>query len=116
MASAFSRPQALQKIFGQVCYTKGINKAITRAGNFFKDKDGKWAIVAFPNVLLAAWIAIIILTKFIPENNLHLSLSLLGSAVLFAWAYLELTDGTSYFRRVLGAVILLAVIIGYFLP
>jgi len=78
---------------------------------FFKYKDGKWAIVAFPNVLLAAWIAIIILTKFIPENNLHLSLSLLGSAVLFVWAYLELTDGTSYFRRVLGVAILLAVII-----
>lgn len=91
-----------------------MDKAFTVIGKFFKDKDGKWAIIAFPNVLLAAWIAIIIITKFIPKNNLHISLSLLGSAVLFAWAYLELTEGTSYFRRVLGAVILLVVIIGFF--
>jgi hypothetical protein len=91
-----------------------MGKVFKNTKLFFKDKDGKWAIVAFPNVLLAAWITIIILAKFIPENNLQHSLSLHGSAILFAWAYLELTEGTSKFRRVLGAVILLAVIISFF--
>lgn len=91
-----------------------MGKVFKNTKLFFKDKDSNWAIVAFPNVLLAAWIAIIILAKFIPENNLHHSLSLLGSAILFAWAYLELAEGVSYFRRVLGAAILLVVIISFF--
>jgi hypothetical protein len=34
----------------------------------------------------------------------------LGSALLFTWAYLESTRGVSYFRRLVGLVILAAVV------
>jgi len=84
--------------------------------SFFKDRDGHWAIIAFPNALLLAWLASVILTKFIQDGKAHDGLSLLGSATLFAWAYLELTEGVSSFRRVVGAIILLTVSVGYFVP
>jgi len=93
-----------------------MNKVHARISDFFKDKTGNWAIIAFPNVLLTAWVVTMILTKFMYGSALHDSLSSLASAILFAWAYLELTEGTSYFRRVLGAIILAVVIIGFLVP
>ena len=77
---------------------------------FFKDKRGHWAIVHFPNALLSAWIVLLI-ANFLLHNQ---HVRLLQSAVLFAWAYLELTQGTSYFRKTLGAIILLAITVGFF--
>lgn len=91
-----------------------MGKVFNRIESFFKDKDGKWAIIAFPNVLLTAWLVVIILTKLIQDGNVHQGLSLLSSSILFAWAYLELIEGTSYFRRLLGVIVLLVVIVGYF--
>lgn len=84
------------------------------ADRFFKDKQGKWVIGQFPNGLLIAWLVIMLVTMLLPKTPFSHSLNLLGSAVLFTWAYLELTDGASYFRRTLGTVVLLATIIGFF--
>jgi len=78
---------------------------------FFKDKQGKWGIIQFPNVLLSIWI-ILLLVNFLTNNQ---PLKLLQSAVLFAWAYNELTRGLSYFRKSLGAIILLVVTVGFFM-
>ncbi|MDB5177851.1 MAG: hypothetical protein JWO61_234 [Candidatus Saccharibacteria bacterium] len=99
-----------------VCYTVGMSEIFNWIKPFFKDKNDKWAIIAFPNVLLTAWLVATILNMFIHDGKVHSDLSLLGGAILFAWAYLELTQGASYFRRLLGAIILLAVIMGYFVP
>jgi len=34
----------------------------------------------------------------------------LASSFLFMWAYLELTQGASYFRRFLGLIVLLGIV------
>ena len=78
---------------------------------FFKDKDGHWTIIQSPNVLLSAWIVLLLLNLFINYQPTRL----LQSTVLFAWAYLELTQGTSNFRKLLGAIILTGVTVSFFI-
>ncbi len=83
-------------------------------GRFFKDKNGKLAVAQFPNILLLVWIVLTILIWLLAGATFVPSLRMLQNAVLFAWAYLELTSGTSYFRKALGAVVMAAVVGGYF--
>ena len=67
---------------------------------FFKDKDGHWAIMQFPNVPLAVWLALVVVNLFLHSQQVgHLQ-----SGVLLVWAYLEITEGTSRFRKALGVV------------
>lgn len=77
---------------------------------FFKDEHGKWAVVQWPNILLWAWIGIVAVSLFWHDSHLKI----LQSCVLFAWAYLEITEGDSYFRRILGAVVMATVLFGIF--
>ena len=82
--------------------------------NFFKDKNGKWAVVQFPNPLLITWLLLTLAQMFVGSGHLHSGIHQLGSAVLFAWAYIEITDGNSSFRRLFGGVILLSVLLSFF--
>lgn len=81
---------------------------------FFKDKDGKWAILEFPNTILMIWLVIIVANMVITDAEIRKSLGQLGSAVLFAWAYIELTKGSSYFRQTLGGLVLIMLVISFF--
>ena len=92
-----------------------MRKALQTLQLFFTDKNGKWAIIAFPNGLLLAWLLIVIIGMLVNDEALKNSLGRLNNAVIFVWAYLELTTGVSYFRRVLGGFILLVITIGYFI-
>lgn len=85
-----------------------------RLKQFFKDKDGKWAIIAFPNGLLLAWVLLIVIGMLISDGELKNNLGRLNNAIIFVWAYLELTTGTSYFRRVLGGCIFFGLTISFF--
>jgi hypothetical protein len=87
-------------------------KPIT-AKSLFKDDDNKLAIWQMPNVLLSSWIATKLL-GFIVTGRFKSGLDLLGMAVLFAWAYSELNTGVNYFRKVLGLVVLVPIVIGFF--
>ncbi|MFA5135737.1 MAG: hypothetical protein WC505_08215 [Patescibacteria group bacterium] len=82
--------------------------------SFFKDRHGKWAVVQFPNTLLLTWLMLIVIGVFVHDNSLKTSVDQLKNTVLFAWAYLEFAKGISYFRRVLGGVIMIMIVIGFF--
>lgn len=90
------------------------DKAHSSLDWFFKSKDGKWAIVQTPNTLLMFWLVLTVGIRMVDGGELRDGLGLLRDAVLFAWSYLELTSGTSRFRRVVGATIMILVIIGFF--
>lgn len=79
-----------------------------------KDKHGHVVLWQAPNVLLASWIVLKLITWPLNSGQLKSGLSLLGTAVLFAWAYLEATKGVNYFRKLLGIVVLVIIIIGFF--
>lgn len=90
-------------------------KLNTVTNKIFKDKDGRWTIVQSPNTLLSIWVVLTVIIMLLGDTSIRTSAQLLQNSVLFAWAYLELTNGDSYFRRFLGASILVAVILGYFI-
>ena len=81
---------------------------------FFEDKDGKQTIIQFPNPLLLAWLVILAATLIPIDSEFKTQLRNVNTAVLFAWSYLEVSQGSSYFRRVLGGVIIGLIILGFF--
>lgn len=77
---------------------------------FFKDRNGRWAIAQFPNVLITGWIVVLLANLFLHSQPVKS----LQDALLFAWAYMELIQGVSYFRKVLGAVVLIGLVVSFF--
>ena len=81
---------------------------------FWRDKAGKVVIWQSPNIPLSAWLLFLVLAKIYPNGDLHEGLAFMSSAAIVTWAYLEIVSGKSYFRRLLGLIIMLFTIIGYF--
>ncbi len=74
--------------------------------SFFKDTHGNLAVIQRPNALIVIWVALQLISLVLldhPRQGLHT----LSFAVLFTWSYLELTQGISPFRKLLGAIIML---------
>ncbi len=82
--------------------------------SFFRDSDGNTVIWQAPNVPLYGWFMFKVLAVVVATGRFHSVFSKLSAALLFTWAFLELTSGVSYFRRLLGLMVLLTVVVGYF--
>lgn len=82
---------------------------------FFKDKQGKWAVAQVPNIPLILWFLLSFVAHIIKGGHAKEGFALLAHAALLTWSYLEITSGISRFRRVLGAIVLAAVSIGFFI-
>ena len=81
---------------------------------FVRDKEGRIAVWQTPNFPLVAWIVFKMLSMVVTQKNLQDGFSLISSAFLFTWAFLEMTEGDSYFRRVIGLVVFAALLVGFF--
>lgn len=81
--------------------------------SIFKDREGRVVIWQSPNFLLVAW-AFCRLITFVVNANLEIGFSRLGSAFLFAWAYLEVRSGVNIFRRILGLIVACVTIWSFF--
>ncbi|HEY0964941.1 MAG TPA: hypothetical protein VGE13_00495 [Candidatus Saccharimonadales bacterium] len=81
---------------------------------FICDKHGRAVIWQKPNLPIIGWFAFMVVSHLLGPGALRSGLELLSAAFLFTWAYLEITQGASPFRRVLGAVVFVIVIIGFF--
>jgi hypothetical protein len=77
---------------------------------FFKDKHGNWGIWQWPNAPLWTWIVSWALIRILPYGQLGFAASLVSFGALFTWAWLEIFQGISYFRRTLGAVVMIVTI------
>lgn len=60
-----------------------------------------------PNLPIFVWLAATILGKLIEQGTPHKILGVVAFGAIFTWAWLELTDGTNYFRRALGLAVLI---------
>ena len=85
------------------------------ANAFIRDKHGTIAVWQTPNIPLGGWFVLMVAAYFIPAGGVKTGLHSLSSAFLFTWSYLEITSGVSPFRRVLGGVVLIGVLAGFFL-
>lgn len=91
-----------------------INNSAAKQQGFFKDGDGRIVLWQLPNIPLIGWIIFKILSMVIAQEHLKAGLTLLSSAFLFTWAFLEITKGANYFRRLLGLLVLIATVAGFF--
>lgn len=88
-------------------YTKGMPDYLT---NFFKDKNGKVVLGQTPNAPLVGWFVFLVLAHVIPTGRWQQVAGYVSFGFIFTWAWLELTQGVNYFRRLLGAVVLILAI------
>jgi hypothetical protein len=80
---------------------------------FCKDTSGRIVIWQSPNVPLAGWFICMIASKLAEKGQFATGLGYVSSAFLFTWAYLEITAGANYFRRLLGLVILISIVVSH---
>lgn len=86
----------------------------TMAHKFFANKRGEPVIWQWPNTLLWIWIALKVFILIVSDESLKTHVGNLSAAILFTWAYLEISEGESLFRRILGTLVAIVVIIGFF--
>lgn len=91
-----------------------LSKESIRVQRFFKNKDGHIVLFQWPNFLLWSWIFLKLLAYLLPNGSWHVGAEQLSRAVLFAWAYLEITTGVNYFRRLFGLLVIMYIVVSYF--
>lgn len=79
--------------------------------NIWKDNHGKVVLWQSPNSLLYGWAIFAVIFHLLHSGNLKDLGLFISDAFLFVWAFLELTSGVDYFRRALGAVVLVSMIV-----
>jgi hypothetical protein len=75
---------------------------------WFRSKDGELAIGQLPNPALAVFIAAALIGLLDLSDRNATVLQGIADGALLVWALDELVRGSSPFRRVLGAVVLVA--------
>lgn len=78
--------------------------------NFLSNRHGRIVVAQPPNVPLIAWAVFAIAARLVDDRWAGF-LDFLSGAALVTWAYLEITQGESPFRRVLGSGVLLVLLL-----
>jgi len=87
-----------------------IKQIVTK---FIRDRNGKIVLWQIPNLPLIGWFVCLVISHLISAGVIRAGFASLSTAFLFTWAYLEIKEGASYLRRVLGAVVLASVLMSF---
>jgi hypothetical protein len=78
----------------------------------FKDTHGRVVVYQHPNPPLVIWLIATAATFFLSHvPPLNRGFHALAFGALFTWAWLELVGGVNYFRRTLGVLILIYLLV-----
>lgn len=78
--------------------------------DIFKDKSGKIVIAQKPNLPIKVWFFAFLISKLpLPQILTEIS-SLIAFGAIFTWAWLEIFDGVNLWRRALGGIVMLFII------
>jgi hypothetical protein len=77
----------------------------------FRDSQGTVIIVQPPNLPIWIWVASTSLKFVLTRGPIFEGLDAIAFGSLFTWAWLELFEGVNYFRRALGAIVLIGAIV-----
>lgn len=69
-----------------------------------------FVVAQFPNLPLGVWIAATVIAKITSGTVESVSLAI-AAVALSVWAYFELSDGVNWFRRLLGAGVLVYIVV-----
>jgi hypothetical protein len=78
---------------------------------FIRDKNGTPVLWQPPNVPIILWAALGITARFVQHAPWHALLSVTSTMSLIVWALLEIGQGASYFRRTLGSLVLVYIVL-----
>lgn len=82
--------------------------------SFFKDDEGSYVIWQWPNLPLVGWFVCFVLAIIFSDYSIKSTFQDLSRMFLFLWAYLEIKSGLSSFRKLLGVVVMVLVVITLF--
>jgi hypothetical protein len=71
------------------------------------DKNGNIVLWQAPNLPLWGWFVFMALSKLLGHGTLKTTTGYLSFVFLVIWSALEIAQGASYFRRFLGAIVLI---------
>ena len=81
---------------------------------WLRDGQGRWAIAQLPNPALTVWL----ITEYVRWTGVitdrNAALAQVGRGALVVWAADELLRGSSPFRRLLGVIVLVIEVVGFF--
>lgn len=78
-----------------------------------RGKDGRVYVFQFPNFPLAGWLVCAV-ASHVATDSAGAGFSSLSTAFLAIWCYLEVTQGSSRLRRILGAMVAVAIVRSFF--
>ncbi len=90
---------------------KPETKQTTLFDRTFRDSEGNIVIAQVPNLPILVGSTATFLQFVLPSSNIQTTLALVGFGALFTWAWQELFDGVNYFRRSLGLIGLVSLIV-----
>lgn len=73
------------------------------AKRFFQDENGRYVVMQWPNGPAYLSMASAVLARISRGTGSHQLFEYTTFGAMFLWSYLEITQGESPFRRVLGA-------------
>jgi hypothetical protein len=76
---------------------------------FWRDDKGRIVIWQTPNASLIGWAVLTVISLFF-NGTLADVFSWLGNAALIVWCVLEVFRGVNYFRRLLGVLVFIFVV------
>jgi hypothetical protein len=74
-----------------------------------RDRDGQVVLWQTPNLALGIWIVAWVVALPL-HGTVHQLVHFAGGVALFIWAVLELFDGLTPFRRLLGLIVLVLMV------
>jgi sterol desaturase/sphingolipid hydroxylase (fatty acid hydroxylase superfamily) len=80
----------------------------------WRDRQGRIVIYQTPNIWLIAWMVLTFISLLSSSKTTANVFWWLGCGVLVIWSLLEIFRGANYFRRALGAVVLLITVAASF--
>lgn len=82
----------------------------TFSEKFWENDHGQVVVWQKPNKLLYTWAICTFINLYVPLGWAVTLLGIVGLIALIAWAVMEIYSGVNYFRRLVGALVILILI------
>ena len=77
----------------------------------FRDDEGKIVLAQMPNLPVIVWIVASLSKLLFTTGRISIGLEAIAFGALFTWGWEELFQGVNYFRRALGLIVLVSLIL-----
>jgi predicted branched-subunit amino acid permease len=79
-----------------------------------RDKEGRIVVMQVPNGAIIGWAVCTALGAMVGQGIFHHAIHFMAQVFLLVWTYEEIRTGESLFRRILGGVVLIVLVLSFF--